>query len=247
MTVNHKNQCIASTAGFFGSNNDKTIIRFDPFVYDIMDRDIYTQKQFTLYDANGNSNIHRGVYLLCDNGYHRWRCLQCPLKVTYDHNGLYYLKWSKRIESLRKDVECFFGALKMRFYLLNGNIRVQNEELVDNIFLTCCALHNQLLLLDKMDDWHLGIPPLYQIPIGTTTEIPIEDDDDEETNDARFGAEQIHDQDEVNYIALMQSELEVEDFPSHYTLRDQLVTHFSYLYDRNEIYWPTRYGFDSVH
>ena len=56
-----------------------------------------------------------GLYLICDGGYHLWRCLQFPLKDVPD---IWARRWSKRLESVRKDVECAFGILKKRFRIL---------------------------------------------------------------------------------------------------------------------------------
>jgi hypothetical protein len=35
VTVNHKRQCMGATRGFYGSYNDKTIVRFDGLVQDL--------------------------------------------------------------------------------------------------------------------------------------------------------------------------------------------------------------------
>jgi hypothetical protein len=77
---------------------------------------------------NGITSEHEGAYLLSDNGYHKWRCLQCPMKQYLDHDGILEKRWSEMVESLRKDVECFFGAIKMRFLILNGIIRIQSSK-----------------------------------------------------------------------------------------------------------------------
>jgi hypothetical protein len=48
------------------------------------------------------------------------------------------------LTELRKDVECTFGILKGRWRILKTGIRVHNTEVSDNIWMTCCALHNIL-------------------------------------------------------------------------------------------------------
>ncbi|CAM9535369.1 unnamed protein product, partial [Discosporangium mesarthrocarpum] len=62
-------------------------------------------------------------------------------------------KWSKHLESVRKDVECFFGRLKGLFRILkmplvfwasNANLR----EKIENIFFDFCILQNMLHTCD---------------------------------------------------------------------------------------------------
>lgn len=50
-------------------------------------------------------------------------------------------RWSKALESVRKDVECFFGILKRRFRTLKLGIIFQDEDDINNMFFTCCILH----------------------------------------------------------------------------------------------------------
>ena len=70
-------------------------------------------------------------------GYHRWKCLQCPVKYESVQSKValtvfslspmsgarsnmlrisaHQIAWSKWVESVRKDVECVFGRMKARF------------------------------------------------------------------------------------------------------------------------------------
>ncbi|CAB1116194.1 unnamed protein product [Ectocarpus sp. CCAP 1310/34] len=59
--------------------------------------------------------------------------------------------FSKRLESVRKDVECFFGILKGRFRILKLAMAYPEQERIDNVFFTCCILHNMLHTFDGMD------------------------------------------------------------------------------------------------
>ncbi|CAN0479277.1 unnamed protein product, partial [Discosporangium mesarthrocarpum] len=45
----------------------------------------------------------------------QWRCLMCPFKASSTQAQL---EWSNWLESVRKDVECYFGRLKGRFRTL---------------------------------------------------------------------------------------------------------------------------------
>ena len=46
-------------------------------------------------------------------------------------------KWSKWLESVRKDVECFFGILKGRLRILKIPIIFCKKSDIDNTFFTC--------------------------------------------------------------------------------------------------------------
>jgi hypothetical protein len=71
------------------------------------------------------------------------------MKVTQDQREI---RWSKWIESLRKDVECTFGILKGRWRILKTGVRCHGVEACDKIWMTCCALHNWLLEIDGLDE-----------------------------------------------------------------------------------------------
>ncbi len=88
--------------------------------------------------------------------------MQCPKKNA---TAVFEARWSKRIESVRKDVGCTFGILKSRFRILKVPMQYWAKEDRDNIMFTCCVLHNILLdheLLDQRNimstpqtHWHL--------------------------------------------------------------------------------------------
>ena len=58
---------------------------------------------------------------------------------------------------MQKDVESTFCIMKGRFTILKTGIKLQNFELTDQVWLTCCALHNMLLFADGLDQgWERG-------------------------------------------------------------------------------------------
>ena len=64
--------------------------------------------------------------------------------------------FSKHLESVRKDAERFFGILKGRFRILKLPILFRSRERIDNVFFTCCILHNMLRAFDVLEggvDW----------------------------------------------------------------------------------------------
>ena len=58
------------------------------------------------------------------------------------------LEW---LDSMRMDVECTFGILKSRFRMLKAGIRVHGFNVVDDIYMTCCALHDMLLFVTESE------------------------------------------------------------------------------------------------
>ena len=54
-------------------------------------------------------------------------------------------RWLEWIESIRKDVECNFGILKARWRILKTRVRFYGVKMTDDIWMTCCALHNMSL------------------------------------------------------------------------------------------------------
>ena len=69
------------------------------------------------------------------------------------------IRWSKWVESMRKDVECTFGILKGRWRILKAGIGLDGVSVADDVWMTCCALHNMLLDIDGFSgEWKNGIP-----------------------------------------------------------------------------------------
>ncbi|CAN0006671.1 unnamed protein product, partial [Sphacelaria rigidula] len=118
--VDHTGRVLAATKGYAGSMNDKTITRYDAAIKEIQTSTVYTEKAYSLFDEHGVSSERKGNYSIVDNGYN---------KVTSHFGGsssplpkfpgtVMESRWSKALESVRKDVECFFGILKGRFRIL---------------------------------------------------------------------------------------------------------------------------------
>lgn len=60
------------------------------------------------------------------------------------------LVYRERLESVRKDIECFFGILKGRFRILKMPLLYRGIYKLDSIYQTCCALHNMLHAYDGL-------------------------------------------------------------------------------------------------
>ncbi|CAM9492525.1 unnamed protein product [Discosporangium mesarthrocarpum] len=159
VTVDHTGRALTMTAGYAGATNDKTIVRYDPSVDRVKTHEAYTPKEYTLVNSEGREFTEKG--LIVDGGYHQiyigmkymlWRCLMCPLKSALT---LSKLKWSKCLESVRKDVECAFRRLKGRFRILKMPLTfwassANSMEKTRNIFFDCCLLQSMLLVYDGL-------------------------------------------------------------------------------------------------
>ena len=154
LSTNHWRQILYTTKGHPSRWNDKTLAYFDLFLCGIRSGDILQDVTFGMYEWSGEigksrikETVYRGAWGLVDNGYHKWSCTQAPAK----HNLLISeRRLSQWIESFRKDAECVFGILKGRWRILKTGIRLDGPKAADDIWLTCCGLHNMLLFADGL-------------------------------------------------------------------------------------------------
>eukprot|EP00956_Cyclotella_meneghiniana_P035135 scaffold111769_cov64-Cyclotella_meneghiniana.AAC.2 len=126
----------------FGARNDQHIVRLDPTVKTIR-KEWYNEVDWSYFDLEGNEMWEKGVYLICDGGYLRWRTLLCPFQHSF--NGTRQGYYSANLESVRKDVECTFGILKKRWRILEYGMHYRSIDRCEKIFVACCVLHNMML------------------------------------------------------------------------------------------------------
>jgi hypothetical protein len=55
------------------------------------------------------------------------------------------MKWSSKVELVRKGIEGVLGIFKARFKILKNFNSLKHHASIDNAFVTCCVLHNMLL------------------------------------------------------------------------------------------------------
>ncbi|CAB1103991.1 unnamed protein product [Ectocarpus sp. CCAP 1310/34] len=111
-----------------------------------------------------------------------------PTKYPLSENDILF---SKRLESVRKDVECFFGILKGRFRILKLVMAYHEQERIDNVFFTCCILHNMLHIFDGMDQ--LVENTLWVSGAGAGTGVATE----QEADSSFVGAKDTNDKEQV--------------------------------------------------
>jgi hypothetical protein len=170
--VNHKRKILHSTTGHPGRWNDKTLVRFDHFMDDLRNGAFDETMKFELQTSSGETINMCGAYVIVDNGYLSWSTTVPPMKNSSYRSEIRFSQW---LESLRKDVECTFGILKGRWRILKSGIRLHNTAAADNIWLTCCALHNMLLEVDGLDKgWKTGVLSHWQLESGQfgTEDVP---------------------------------------------------------------------------
>ena len=147
----HEGRALAVLAGAYGATNDKNIVRFDDFVADVRSDAFFTEYEFEVFVGEGDvgpvRGRSRGAWLIVDPGYHQWEATQAASKVTTASD---YAEWRARMESVRKDIECFFGRMKSRFRVLKTPMSFHKKVHVDNTFFTCVALQNILHDWDKV-------------------------------------------------------------------------------------------------
>ena len=159
VTVDHSRRIIGSTTGHPGTWNDKTLILFDELIYKVKEGHVPDHFKFKLLERNKTGEVievvYKRVWFMVNNGYLSWSCTVPP-----DNNATRYdiIRFSEWLESMRKDVECFFGIMKGRFCILRYGFRFYSINDCDNMWLTCCALHNMLLEIYGLHlNWKNGV------------------------------------------------------------------------------------------
>lgn len=144
------------SCGHPGTRNDKHIAKTDPSVMQLLESNGWlNSKAWHTIGPHGTRRTFFGAYLICDGGYHAWPCLMSPSKKGMPDSP--EMRWTKNLESIRKDIEGVFGILKIRFRFLKNFNNLRTQSSIDNAFVTCCMLHNMILRSDGyLDD---NLPP----------------------------------------------------------------------------------------
>lgn len=249
VSCDHACKIMNVAAGVKGAENDKITVRFDGMVSKLRTEELYTNFAFRVNVVGNEWMIKRGAYFICDGGYLRWRCLQGVSDVTEyrDH----FLKWSKMMESVRKDIECVFGRMKKRFAVLTRPSLLRDKNLIDDVFFFCATLHNLLLEYDGLDK--------YLDDDANWLRAGAADDDEAQDNDVfdRYDARMSEAQREAAARGIRRGrpmprhavivhgddpeEWAVLDTGYH-ELRDLLARHFVKAWDDRRVQWPKRFA-----
>ena len=238
-TVTHYHQILGTTCGHPGTWNDKTLVLFDDLIRGVHEGRLYSEHQFKLYELDSNNNtievIYQGAWFIVDNGYLDWSCTVPPMKhpITYEQ-----IRFSEWIESMRKDIECTFGILKHRFAILKNGVRLGSINQCDQVWRTCCALHNRLLFVDELDKgWETGRPMYSHEDVNTETPFAINrlTNHPSENNVAR------NTEYPVNFFNKysVNGRRIVSKMPLN-VFQERLIHHFDIRFKNNDIQWPQR-------
>jgi Plant transposon protein len=119
---------------------------------------------------------------------------------------------------MRKDVKCTFGILKGRFRILKTGIRLHKINSVDQLWCTCCALHNMFLEYDGLSkNWENGVQSEWQGEIGN-----LENPDDCDSSGMGPGNDIAYEDDER-----ITNEMEQEEFAQENNQRAKPVCNCS--------------------
>ena len=129
---------------------------------------------------------------------------------------------------------------------MKTGIRIHGRDLfdkVDNIWLTCCALHNWLLQADGLDvRWEQGTQGDWEGSWGLHDEADavrfcVPRDFDLSNMDDIDESGEVHDRNEEEQgEARLVRRMDLSDF------RGKLIDHFMYKWRRRQVQWPSRNG-----
>lgn len=239
-TVDHHRRILGVTRPNCGTRNDKTIVRLDTYIMDVHLKKVNQDIEFDVF-VEGALLKRKGVYYLCDGGYHKWPCVINPMKHTSNRDdGL----WSEWVESTKKDVECVFGILKGCFRFIRHGILLQSQDKIDTIFFTCCILHNLILEADGLDRrWEQSVEWDRLNPQSNNSDTGYDEEDS-----ARAQSISLQELRILERVEQYRSATESEDFNGNEVVeevdenfepkRKLLIDHFKKAYDSGLVCWP---------
>jgi hypothetical protein len=243
MTCSHDGKILYCTPGFYGSQNDKSIIRFDGLISKLR-AGSHKEVQFKVYDVNGDLETLKDPYVLVDGGYHRWRHTISASRLNVDPD---FIAWRKRLESVRKDIEDTFGILKGRFRILKLPINYHKKEQIDNVVHCVCALHNLLRDWDGLSEWEKGadwkgVDSLFDKDVDGSPNPYVRGQrivghEDYSSRGIQQFANDVIIQQEFDISQNKFVECRVEETAEFYNLQRKLVKHFTVAAKKNELVW----------
>ena len=149
VVVSHTRRFMHVSNYFYGTWNDKQITVNDTYPMDVFGCELFRDLRYVLYTKDGLPITYQGAWLAVDGGYQKAACFINPMHNRFAFPEVVFSEW---LESVRKDVECAFGILKIRFRLLRNPVVYQDAETISNALKTACMLHNMLLEYDGLND-----------------------------------------------------------------------------------------------
>ena len=261
--VDHKRRVYHISHWFYGSYNDKTITRHDSLPTHIWEGTAYPNICFYLRTETGEICKFQGCYVLVDGGYQLVSGFINPMN---DRLGVAEIRWSEWVESVRKDVECFFGILKIRWRFLRNPIVYQDAEVVSNAFKVGKNIkfkyfvlfvniykkyknNNYYIIASMLHNMILDYDQYYDIDWERINPDEDEPVDNEYVDDLLIEQEMDDVMDNTHEIGI-DTQDDIEDaipwqpnsLQSYECLRTALVKNFSYLYQRGLVCWPKKFN-----
>jgi len=232
--ASHNYQILYCSQGYPGSQNDIQLVQQDKFMQELSNGR-YSPVPFWECKTENNVTVFVNGYCISDGGLPRHTLYMDPTNYDFSWMQTVFCEW---LESVRKDIECVFGQLKLRFKrLANSNIS-QDLKDVEYCFKACCALHNMLLKYKgpcKVTNWeHFDSEKnegTIHNPAASEYTINEIDNPHNMADPLRFMGEQTQ-QDRV-----------VPWYAGRYELqRELLMKHFIKLFKEGHIYWPRNFN-----
>jgi len=220
---------------FYGTWNDKAITRNDTFPNEVWRGQRFQELRYVLINNEGVPKTYQGAWIAVDGGYQKVACFIDPMHNRYGFPEVVFSEW---LESVRKDVECAFGRLKIRFRFLRGFVIYHDASVIEDAFKTAAMLHNMLLKWDGLDDsnWaNIG-------PDGPLEDVndEIEEKTDEEPNEVPI--------EPTTILLPIRVQLDIDIHRPQYTrysqgnyhlIREAIKDHFNWVYKQGNCFYFT--------
>lgn len=242
------------STGYLGSYNDMTITANDPLCQDIANG-LLNEVEYKLVDEDGIPRACKGGYLIVDGGYQEASWLMPPFSSGC---SISEKRWSEWLESVRKDIECTFGILKVRFRLFLHALLFHKFEDINNAWKAAIILHNMLITYDGRDlaEWEKNLNWSYIDPNFDTLQEEEMDANYMQEMDDYFEAQSsraIRLEAGARRNMTRRLEMTVDTTPFGFTFdsrnvfhqyekRKQLVRHFNFNFKLGLVKWPRRSG-----
>jgi len=194
---------------------------------DVYSGELFRDLRYVLYSSDGVPTTYQGAWLAVDGGYQKAACFINPMHNRFAFPEVVFSEW---LESVRKDVECAFGILKIRFRFLRNPVIYQDAEILSNAFKTACMLHNMLLEYDGLNE--------------TNWENIDPDNDIIEEDVVNNIVEQVPLNPIQNIIVPLRTLRTYIPYHScqYDMIREALKDHFYYKYQKGDVLWPKNFS-----
>ena len=135
---------------FYGATSDITIAANDNYPRRLMLCQVHNDRIFRTFNRQGDVIFWMGGYVITEGGYPTCYGFVSPIVPSNDYHSVVWGEW---IESVRKDVERIFGALKNRFVWLKSSMLYHKIPTISVAVRVCSIIHNRLLEYDNVIDF----------------------------------------------------------------------------------------------